>query len=78
MNSLSQAVHGKKVFPNSQPPAEHTKELFGVEYLHAQSGMNLSPTMVIPSSVGKDSVPTLQVKYLRTSGLHYAGKKQPL
>ena len=33
------------MFPNAQSPAEHTKELFGVEYLYAQSGMNLSPTI---------------------------------
>ena len=45
VNSFSQAVHRQKLFPNSQLPAKHKKELFGVEYLYAQSGVSFSPKM---------------------------------
>ena len=35
---------GKKVLPNFQPSAECTGELFGVEYLYAQSGVTFIPS----------------------------------
>ena len=38
INELSEDVHGTKVFPLFQPPSTYTGELFGVEYLFAQSG----------------------------------------
>lgn len=43
MNELSSTIHGKKILPNFQPPAEYTGELFGVEYLFAQSGVTFKP-----------------------------------
>ena len=41
VNSLSETMHGKKILPSYQPPAQYTGELFGVEYLYWQSGMPL-------------------------------------
>ena len=41
VNTLSETVHGKKILPSYQPPAQYTGELFGVEYLYRQSGMPL-------------------------------------
>ena len=38
VNELSEEVMGTKVFPLFQPPPAYTGELFGVEYLLAQSG----------------------------------------
>ena len=38
VNSLSQAVLGKKHIPNYQPPAQYTGEMYGVEYLYHQTG----------------------------------------
>ena len=32
------------MFPHHQPPSAYTGELFGVEYLYAQSGPRFSPT----------------------------------
>lgn len=43
MNELSITVLGKKIFPNFQPPAEYTGELYGAEYLYAQSGTTFQP-----------------------------------
>lgn len=44
VNELSSTILGKKVLPNLQPSAVYTGELFGVEYLLAQSGMTFKPT----------------------------------
>lgn len=44
VNELSSIIVGKKVLPNFQSPAEYTGELFGVEYLYAQSGATFMPT----------------------------------
>lgn len=38
VNELSSNILGRKVFPNYQPSATYTGELFGVEYLYAQLG----------------------------------------
>lgn len=43
VNELSSTIVGKKVLPNFQPSAEYTGELFGVEYLYAQSGVTFMP-----------------------------------
>ena len=44
MNELSSTIIGRKILPNFQPLAEYTGELFGVEYLYAQSGMTFVPS----------------------------------
>ena len=41
VNALSEAVHGRKVFPLYSSPSVYTGELFGVEYLYQQSGTPL-------------------------------------
>lgn len=41
VNVLSQAVHGKRLLPHHQAPAEYTGELYGVEYLYSQTGVIL-------------------------------------
>ena len=38
-NALSQSIHGKSILPSYQPPGRYTGELFGVEYLYRQSGI---------------------------------------
>lgn len=38
VNTLSQIIHGTKILPEYCQPAAYTGELFGVEYLYAQSG----------------------------------------
>ena len=38
---LSQMIHGKAVFPVHVPPSSYTRELFGVEYLYEQTGLQL-------------------------------------
>lgn len=44
VNELSSTILGKNIVPSLQHPAEYTGELFGVEYLFAQSGMTFKPT----------------------------------
>ncbi len=43
VNGLSCTIIGKNALHNFQPPAEYTGELFGVEYLYAQSGVTFMP-----------------------------------
>ena len=43
MSSVRRSWPGTKVFPLFQPPPAYTGELFGVEYLLAQSGKQFSP-----------------------------------
>ena len=44
VNALSQEIHGKAVFPLYTPPSTYTGELFGVEYLYDQAGLQMCPT----------------------------------
>ena len=41
VNALGQAVRGVKVFQAYRPPAKYTGELFGVEYLYHQFGLQM-------------------------------------
>ena len=41
---MSQAICGKEIIHNFQPPAPYTGELFGAEYLYQQSNLSLAPT----------------------------------
>jgi len=43
VNALSQEIHGKAVFPLYTPPSTYTGELFGVEYLYDQAGLQMCP-----------------------------------
>jgi hypothetical protein len=40
---LSQAICGKEIIHNFQPPAPYTGELLGAEYLYQQSSLSLAP-----------------------------------
>ena len=44
VNTLSLAIHRKAVFPLYTPPSRYTGELFGVEYLYDQAGLQMCPT----------------------------------
>ena len=41
VNGLSQTLHGKSFFPKYTSPNVYTEELFGVEYLYDQAGLQL-------------------------------------
>ena len=43
VNALNQEIHRKAVFPLYTPPSTYTGELFGVEYLYDQAGLQMCP-----------------------------------
>lgn len=51
VNDLSVTILGKKVFPHYRPLPKYTGELFGVEYLFAQTGMTFKPDVDIEQEI---------------------------
>ncbi len=47
---------GHSLLPTYQPPAKYSGELFGVEYLHAQSGEVFKPDLDTDVENGLDGV----------------------
>ena len=56
MNQLSESLFGTKVLPMYQAPSKYTGELFGAEYLYAQSGQELNPDLDEEVDKGLDGV----------------------
>ena len=56
MNQLSESLFGTKVLPMYQAPSKYTGELFGAEYLYAQSGQEFNPDLDEEVDKGLDGV----------------------
>ena len=56
MNQLSESLFGTKVLPMYQALSKYTGELFGAEYLYAQSGQEFNPDLDEEVEKGLDGV----------------------